>query len=392
MSRRHLPVTIAGLLAGAILCACGGGSDGPPPTGSLSSSLHVQAQDLGTLPTNPDITGRDEAYSASFQGYSIWVYGDTGLQKKDVSGRNFLSNTWSYTSNFNGPPIAANFQERLDSVGSPTMLIQETPDEYSYDIAHYWDNCQQSTDPNCGARWGIWPSVMITDPVTGYGLVFYMLESIDPVGNFTEQGTSVAIWKSFDQLPQRPTFNPAIVPGHSDLMFSSSETGFGGAAVISNGLLYVYGCHHAEGLDKSCQVAKVSPATVQDKTTWTYYAGDGTWSSNENAAVTVFTGLDIMSVSWNNYLQRYVACYNALGTQNVMLRTAPAPEGPWSDELVAFTSVLNSDGSQAYDAQAHSEFDANGGQTIYVTYTNNMINGSVIRVVQLNLQVVGPLP
>jgi hypothetical protein len=346
------------------------------------------------LPTNPDITGRDEAYSAVFQGYSVWLYGDTGLQKNDASGRNFISNSWSYTSNFDGPPTAAQFEERLDSVGSPTMVLQETSDEYSYDIGNYWNNCSSSTDPNCGARWGIWPSTMVTDPATGYGLVFYMLEWIDPHGNFTEQGTSVAIWKSFDQLPQRPAFNPVIVSGHPDLMFSSTETGFGSAAVISNGTLYVYGCHHNDGRDKSCQVARVSPGSVQDKTAWIYYAGSGVWASDENAAVPVFTGLDIMSVAWNNYLQRYVAVYNQLTTQNVVMRTAPAPEGPWSDELVLFQSLLNSDGSggNAYDAQAHSEFDAHGGQTIYVTYSNSMSVGSVIRVVQVNLQITGTLP
>lgn len=393
---RRLPRIVVSLLAGALISGCGGESSsaGPPhpaTSGSLSAALSVQPTDLGTLPTNPDITGRDEAYSASFQGYSVWLYGDTGLRNNDASGRNFISNSWSYTSGFDGPPTSAQFEERLDSVGAPTMLLQETPDEYSYDIAHYWSNCT-SSDPDCGARWGIWPSAMVTDPAAAYGLVFYMLEWLDPYGGFTEQGTSVAIWKSFDELPQRPNFSPLIVTGHPDLMFGPTETGFGSAAVISNGMLYVYGCHHDDGSDKSCQVARVAPATVQDKSTWAYYAGNGTWSSDEGAAVSVFTGLDIMSVAWNDYLQRYIACYNALGTQNVVLRTARAPEGPWSDELVAFHSMLNDDGSPAYDAQAHVEFDANNGQVIYVTYTNNMANGSVGRVVRLNLQITGPLP
>lgn len=393
---RHLQLILPGLLVGALVSGCGMGSssDDPPQeplSGSLAASLSVQATDLGALPTNPDITGRDEAYSASFQGYSVWLYGDTGLQNNDASGRNFISNSWSYTSSFDGPPTSAQFEERLDSVGSPTMLLQETPDEYSYDIAHYWSNCN-SSEPDCGARWGIWPSAMVTDPATGYGLIFYMLEWLDPYGNFTEQGTSVAIWRSFDGLPQRPDFSPANVSGHPDLMFGSTETGFGSAAMISNGMLYVYGCHHNDGSDKSCQVARVSPATVQNKATWTYYAGGGVWSSDESAAISVFTGLDIMSVAWNSYLQRYIACYNALGTNNVVLRTARAPEGPWSDELVAFHPLPNSGGDEVYDAQAHVEFDANGGQVIYVTYTNNMASGSVRRVVQLNLQMTGPLP
>ena len=390
---RSLSRIAVSLLAGALIPGCGGDSSsgGPPPSGSLAAALSVQPTDLGTLPTNPDITGRDEGYSASFQGYSVWLYGDTGLQSNDASGRDFISNSWSYTGNFDGPPSSAQFEERLDSVGAPTMLLQETPAEYSYDIAHYWSNCT-SSDPDCGARWGIWPSAMVTDPATGYGFVFYMLEWLDPYGNFTEQGTSVAIWKGFEELPQRPSFSPVVVSGHPDLMFGSTETGFGSAAVISNGMLYVYGCHHDDGSDKSCQVARVDPATVQDKRTWAYYAGNGAWSTDEKAAVSVFTGLDIMSVAWNDYLQRYVACYNALGTQNVVLRTAQAPEGPWSDELVAFHSMLNSNDSQAYDALAHAEFDANNGQVIYVTYTNNMANGSVRRVVRLDLEITGPLP
>jgi len=94
---RALVLTFASL---AILAACGGGSgdsqayNGPP----LQGVLTAQAADMGALPQNPDIWGRDEAYSASLQGYSIWLYGDTFLQNQDVSGRTALSNTWSYTT------------------------------------------------------------------------------------------------------------------------------------------------------------------------------------------------------------------------------------------------------------------------------------------------------
>jgi hypothetical protein len=84
------------------------------------------------LPTNPDIIGRDEAYSTKFQGYSVWLYGDTALAKPDASSRTFLSNAWSYTTDFDATNGIAGFQERLDSVGSPSMLIQETPDELSF--------------------------------------------------------------------------------------------------------------------------------------------------------------------------------------------------------------------------------------------------------------------
>lgn len=398
---RHLPRIFACLLIGALVAGCGGGGDAsssdgpppPPPSGSLSNALSVQAADLGPLPANPDIVGRDGAYSGAFQGYSVWIYGDTFLQAPDASGRTYVSNSWSYTTDVNGPPTAARFEERLDSVGSLSMVLQETADEYSLDLAHYGDpTCQVQP---CGEHWAIWPGAIITDPGSNHALIFYMVEWVDPTGNFTSQGSSVAIWQSFDQLPQRPTFNPEIVAGHPDLMFGPSEPSFGSAALISDGMLYVYGCGHTDdGLDKDCQLARVDPAMVQNKSAWSYFAGNGTWSASLSDAMPVFTGLDIMSVSWNNYLQRYVAVYDKLGTQDVVMRTAPAPEGPWSEELVLFHSLLNADGSDAYDAQAHAEFEANGGQTIYVTYSNGLPGGfaSVIRVVQVNLGIVGQLP
>jgi hypothetical protein len=355
---------------------------------SSSPDLTVtKVSDLGTLSTNPDILGRDEAYSTAFQGYSIWLYGDTFLGNPDASGRTFLSNTWSYTDSLDASHGITGFQERLDSAGSPTMLIQETPDEQAFNLAHYGDGTNCQVQP-CGARWAIWPSTIITDPATNHALVFYTVQNVQPNGDFQGIGSSVAIWQSFDQLPQRPAFSPAIVAGHPDLMFSQYEPTFGSAAVISNGVLYIYGCgNDTNGLDKGCRLAKVNPATVQDRTTWTFYAGGGRWLSSVNDAVPVFDGLDILSVSWNNYLQRYVAVYSALFSNDVMMRTSPNPEGPWSDGIVAFTAKPPASGN-VYDAQAHPEYDANGGQTIYVTYSRSLpaTFSSEVRLVSITLQ------
>jgi hypothetical protein len=340
---------------------------------------------LGTLPTNPDILGRDEAYSTSFQGYSVWLYGDTALQKPDASGRTFLSNTWSYTTDLDAGSGITGFQERLDSAGSPGMLIQETPDEYSFNLAHYGDNCQ--SQGQCGYRWAIWPSSITTDPVRKQALVFYTVQYIDPYGGFQGYGSSVALWQNLSQLPQRPNFSPPLVADHPDLLFGQKEPTFGSASLISNGTLYVYGCgEDSNGLDKGCRIARVDPATVLDKSTWTFYTGNGQWSSSDVNAVPVFDGLDILSVSWNNYLQRYVAVYASLLSNKVMLRTAPNPEGPWSDEVLAFTAMPNADSSNIYDAQAHPEYDKNGGQTIYVTYTHSLQAGSEVRLVAVTVQ------
>jgi len=53
---------------------CGVNVGGTAPAVTVAS-----VKDLGTIPTYSDILGRDGGYSAEFQGYSVWLYGDTFL-------------------------------------------------------------------------------------------------------------------------------------------------------------------------------------------------------------------------------------------------------------------------------------------------------------------------
>jgi hypothetical protein len=88
--------------------------------------------------------------------------------------------------------------------------------------------------------------------------------------------------------------------------------------------------------------------------------------------VVIFTGNSILNVSWNAFLQEYVAVYNSPLSVNVMMRTAPNPEGPWSREVKAFTALQPAPGqSPVDDAQAHPEYNVNGGQVMFVTYSHS---------------------
>jgi hypothetical protein len=366
-------------------CGCGQSSGGAPTSG-LPPQLKVSVTDLGTLATNPDIVGRDGAFSAVFQGNVVWLYGDTFLANAEAQNRTLISDSWSITSDLNAQDGISGFHERLDSVGAPTMILQETPDEKAFNQAHNSNNCQE--DP-CGARWALWPMSIVVDPATNIAMVFYNVVSALP-GNFNFQGvgSSVAIWQDFQQLPQRPTLSLPIVADHPDLMFNENEPTFGSTGFISNGILYIYGCGTPKnGSDKGCRLAKVAPASVQDRTAWTFYAGNGNWSSLLGDAISVFSGDDILSVSWNAYLQKYLAVYSQVLSQSVMMRTSPNPEGPWSDASTAFTAVAPTQGN-VYDAHAHPEYDINGGQTIFVTYSRSTSTSlaSEVRLVSMTFQ------
>ena len=380
MPRRGLPLLL--LVAFLVGSGCGS-SSGPSPNATV-----VKATDLGAIPTNPDILGRDGAYSTFFQGYSVWLYGDTFLAKPNAEDRTLISDSWSYTTDLNAADGIMGFRERLDPEGAPAMILTETPTEKAFNQAHNGNPCQQ---PPCGARWALWPSSIVTDPASNHALLFYMVVFAQPgTLNFQSLGESVALWQDFQQQPQRPTLTPPIVPKHPDLMFTGNEPSFGTAAFISNATLYVYGCGTPDnGSDKGCRLAKVDPAKVQNRNAWTFYTGNGSWSSQDTDAVSLFTGGSIMSVSWNNYLHNYVAVYSPPFSQNVKLRTSLAPEGPWSAESTAFVAMQPAS-DNVYDAHAHSEYDAGGGQTIYVTYSRSTASfSSEVRLAAVELQAAG---
>jgi hypothetical protein len=55
-----------------------------------------------------------------------------------------------------------------------------------------------------------------------------------------------------------------------------------------------------------------------------------------------------------------------------MMRTSAHPEGPWSQEVTVFEALPpENGGSSVHDAQAHPEFNGNGGQIMYVTYSHS---------------------
>jgi Domain of unknown function (DUF4185) len=357
-----------------------GSTQGPPPALSVAS-----VSDLGTIPTNPDILGRDGAMSAAFQGYSVWLYGDTFLANPNADGRGLISNSWSFTTDLNAQDGITGFRERLDSSGAPGMILAETPTEFTFNQQHNGNPCQAQP---CGARWALWPSSIVIDTANNRALVFYMLVYTLPGSfNFQAVGNSVALWSDVQPQPQRPTFNPAIVPDHPDLMFDQNQPNFGSAALIKAGMLYLYGCGiPTNSSDKGCRLAKVDPSNVSNASAWTYYAGNGNWSPQLNDAVSVITDANILTVSRNDYLQQYIAIYSQLLSDNVMIRTAPSPEGPWSGEKILFTAKQPTSGN-VYDARAHSEYDLNGGQTTFVTYSRT--TGaflSEVRLVSVQLQ------
>jgi hypothetical protein len=340
---------------------------------------------LGTIKTNRGILGRDGGSSALFQGYSIWLYGDTFLEKPDALGRKLISNTWSYTKDLDAHDGIARFRERTDSHREPTMLVPETPEERAFNRAHDGEHCREEP---CGERWAIWPPAIVADPARNRALVFYIVVHAKPGAfDFQSIGSSIAVLHDLRGPAQRSRHDPPLVDGHPDLMFNQNDPNFGTTALITDGMLYVYGCGSpTKGDDRGCRLGRVEPGQALDRGAWNFYAGDGRWSPMITDAVSVFDASSVASVWWNRFLQRYIALYCKAFSENVVMRTAPAPEGPWSSETLLFTAMKPVDGN-IYDAHAHQEYESGDGQTIYVTYSRATAPfRSEVRLVAVRLQ------
>jgi hypothetical protein len=335
-----------------------------PPSPEAANLIVAKVTDMGPVPQSPEIRGRDGGYSFLFGGHVVWSFGDTFLHHRNAEHRGLLSDSWSFTEDRNAMDGLAGFHERLDSAGAPTMLYPETPAETSFNAEHDGNHCHVKP---CGARFALWPAAIVADPDRHRALLFYSLVSARP-GEFHSIGSSVAIWENFADRPIRPAVDPPVVPDHPELLFKQEERPFGAAALMKNGMLYAYGCE-APGLAKPCKLGRVSPADVLDRRAWSFYAGSGKWTSELSDAADVFDGQDIMSVSYNDFLEQYVAIYSRVLSQDVVIRTAPSPEGPWSEEVRAFTVFPPKDGGNVYDALAHPEYNVDGGRIMFVTYT-----------------------
>jgi hypothetical protein len=97
---------------------------------------------------------------------------------------------------------------------------------------------------------------------------------------------------------------------------------------------YLYSFGTPNGRGGSAYIARVAPNQVPDLTKYEYWNGDnGAWvPANPAAATPVIPGpVSEMSAQYNTYLRQYLALYGN-GSNDIVMRTAPAPQGPWSPE------------------------------------------------------------
>lgn len=106
-------------------------------------------------------------------------------------------------------------------------------------------------------------------------------------------------------------------------------------AFLQPGDGYVYSYGTPSGRGGAVFVSRVPQGAIPDVTKYQYWAGQDWTPADPAAANPVVPGpVGEMSVQYNDYLQQFLMLYTNGASNDVVARTAPAPQGPWSPEHV----------------------------------------------------------
>jgi len=332
---RHLLVATMPLL-----CSCS--ADEPSNMATVKS-----INDMGSLETNDTIRGRDGGYSTSIFGKSVWLYGDTVLSINDEEGISWHNSSASWTDDMDASDGITGFSESNDSAGAPRVLFEYTAEE----LKQHAEWASENPSEENPKKWAFWPGKVVYDAENDQGLLFYGKVIGDNDGGFDMVGVSLATWKNLEELPKRVVVRPDSQ--HPTQLFSGDEPRFGEGSFIHDSYLYTYDC--AGKFDKPCIIARVRPKDAFDRSEWRFWDGDE-WQTDWKRAEAVLEGHDIMSVHYSPFLEGFIAVYSKPLSNDVAFRTAPSPEGPWSEEVIAFTAKSSHDGGTPYSGLAHAEY------------------------------------
>jgi hypothetical protein len=155
----------------------------------------------------------------------------------------------------------------------------------------------------------------------------------------------------------------------SDLLWTPDRPNYGGSALRMGDTVFVWGCKSTGAFEADCFVAQASAANLHSASAYTYWAGDR-WSSNPDDATPITSAGGVVSVRpdpsrGGRLLMTYVP---PLGDA-LVIRSAMAPQGPWSAPIALAACDLAGTGSGSFcsGGQQHPEL-VTGTPDITLTY------------------------
>jgi transcriptional regulator with XRE-family HTH domain len=330
-----------------------GKTGGSPATDALPTALAdgsievVSVREIGALKQPPAVIARYGGASTLIGDQVLWIFKGSSLRITAEDGATLRSSMIARGTRGNILDIV----DLIDSNGAPHEFLPFTPEEQEYNAATGRTYYVLSLQPG---------SIVKATPESA--LVFYMQVRAPDLKSITREGVGLA----------HVTLGNMTVQRDPKLLFVAPDPLFHVGAVVedtgSDTLLYIYECG-----DDGCRVARAPLAQAGERSEYEAY-GHGQWLTNVRDAQPILccpAGDPFepdLSVSWNPYLERFLAVYSERVTHRVVIRTALRPEGPWSEASEAFpdTAIRGS------GAKEHPELATDGGRKIVLSYSHSL--------------------
>jgi hypothetical protein len=339
------------------LAGCGGSTD-----------VHVKTvEDLGGFPLPSTVTtGRDGGQSGVLAGLSLWTFGDTFTsQPNTIDGSHLLSATAGWST----PAAPLALVQPVGSDGIPAQLIPYTADEIA------------ANEADAQTGWALWPSGLLdTGDPQRLGLVPFQRVLRGGTAGFSTVAVATA----------RIAMNATVAMRGSGDLFSAPEPLFI-PGLVDGGYVYAIACAPSGFLDQSCQLARAPVMTADQRAAYEFWDG-GDYTTDITRAATFIDRGNGPSIAWNAHLGRYLSVVSEVVSSTVLLRTAPAIEGPWDDGTELQPSdcgILPPTSSSDYDylAMEHAELASPDGTQIVISYSRPTTEfGGEVRLARVTLE------
>lgn len=289
---------------------------------------------------------------------SLWYPGGVAVGPKDMTGRagveRMITNCGLLIQPENRAALLSNFEYIMDQNNQIKNLLPLSAHE-NRDETRIW--CLHGVE--------------INQQLYLYFVKVKMIEAGPFPVNFEIVGSGLTKGNSQD-------WNFERLPGRGDdLFWEASKPRFGSAILEVPGdpYIYLYGvCQHPVTNVQEGFIARVLPQDIEQLDKHSYFAGGDTWSDKLSDAVPIFDNFpNELSVSFNVYLNCYLAVHSHIMTGKVVMRRSPTPWGPWGEEELLFEAVHPRPvplpyPDLLYAGKEHPWLSKNNGQTIYITY------------------------
>jgi len=335
--------------------------------------------EVATVEAMPDFTtnafayGRDAGNSIRMDSHVLWVFGDTF----DWTGIQCATGAISSVAH------PSELNEPVDDWFSPFQFYDFSAAERSFNDDHSeppdcctappecaagspYCHCPQGTD--CATRIAIWPGDLIdldgSAAINYYEKVWVGSAPYD----FKHLGTGIAVVEYGSTTASRPLDDS----GEPLLMFGPGEPNFLRAMPVEEDgepFVYLYAATNRHDCYVDILLARVRLEDAFDRSAYEHWDGNG-WSNSLDDSAPVLNGIlgGLGSVGWNGHLHRYISAFNDICTGGVdlMVRTAPSPEGPWSEATAIDLRPLGGSES-SYAGQIHSSLSS-GREVVFSFY------------------------